>query len=78
LTAFSVAIIAGLFAGNPADTILLRSLVAMVGGQVLGLIVGMICERVVTDAVGAYEKSHPIGGPPSATASAKGPASLSP
>jgi hypothetical protein len=62
LTAFAVGILAGLFAGNPAETILLRSLIAMVAGQAVGFIIGMIAERVVTEATVAYEQSHPIGG----------------
>lgn len=62
LTAFAVGILAGLFAGNPAETILLRSLIAMVACQVVGMVIGMICERVITEATVVYEKTHPIGG----------------
>jgi putative Mn2+ efflux pump MntP len=55
LTAFSVGIMAGLFAGNPTDTILVRSLVAMAIGQVIGMVVGSIGERTVAEGIRAYE-----------------------
>ncbi|HMN42493.1 MAG TPA: hypothetical protein PKE29_16755 [Phycisphaerales bacterium] len=81
MTAFAVGILAGLFAGNPAETILLRSLVAMVAGQTVGMIIGMICERVVNEATAGYEKAHPIGGPrpePASGAPGAGSKKLSP
>ena len=62
LTAFTVGILAGLFADNPAETILLRALVALVAGQVVGLIVGAIGERTVGEAIKAYEKARPVPG----------------
>ena len=60
LTAFSVGIMAGLFAGNPAETILARSLVAMVIGYAIGLVVGMIGERTVEEGIGMYQKKRPV------------------
>ena len=60
LTAFSVGIMAGLFTGNPAETILARSLVAMLVGYALGIVVGMIGERTVVEGIRQYEKARPI------------------
>jgi hypothetical protein len=56
LTAFAVGIVAGLLAGNPPETILMRALLALVGGQIFGLIVGSIGERTVAEALAASEK----------------------
>jgi hypothetical protein len=47
LIAFAVAMVMGLLAENPADTILLRGLVAMLGGWILGGAVGLVAEHVV-------------------------------
>ena len=47
LTAFVVAIVAGLAAHNPTLTILGRALIAMILCYPLGLVVGMLCQRVV-------------------------------
>ena len=63
LTAFAVAIIAGLAAGNDAGAVLVRALLAMIGCHVIGLIVGMICQHVVTQHVASegIEPVHPEG-----------------
>ncbi|MFO0829999.1 MAG: hypothetical protein U0572_17795 [Phycisphaerales bacterium] len=47
LVAFAVAIAAGLSAGNPADAILTRALVAMFVCFVGGYFVGLVTEHVV-------------------------------
>ena len=62
LTAFSVGIMAGLFAGNPAETILARSLVALVVGYFVGMIVGAIGERTVVEGIKQYQLNRPIPG----------------
>lgn len=58
LAAFSVALIAGLAADNPAETILMRAMVSMVVCHVLGWCVGLTAERAVTEAVSAYEQER--------------------
>lgn len=61
LSAFAVAVVAGLAADNAGDVILLRALVGMVACQVVGLVVGMIIERVVIESVESYKQSKPVG-----------------
>jgi membrane protein DedA with SNARE-associated domain len=62
LTAFAVGVLSGLFAGNPAETILLRAIIALVVGNLLGFIIGTIGERTVAEAVTKYQNDHPIPG----------------
>ncbi len=49
LTAFAVAILAGLFAGNAADLILQRAILALLLCYPVGLFFGMVCRRIVED-----------------------------
>lgn len=51
LAAFAVSIIAGLAVDNPADVILTRALICMLGGLVVGLIAGTLAERVVQEQI---------------------------
>lgn len=60
LAAFAVAVVAGLAGGNDASSILMRSLMAMVLCYPLGLIVGLICERVVDEQAHAVQTRHPV------------------
>jgi hypothetical protein len=53
---------AGLFAGNPAETILARSLVALVIGYAIGVVVGTIGERTVEEGIKQYQENRPIPG----------------
>jgi hypothetical protein len=64
---------AGLFAGNPADTILIRALIALVGGHVVGLVVGSIGERTIVEGIRTYEKNRPV---PAARTESSGSSSL--
>ena len=48
LSAFLVAIMAGLAAGHPAVTVLVRACGAMILCYPAGLIVGMLCQRVLS------------------------------
>lgn len=72
LSGFAVAVIAGLAADNAGDVILLRALISMVACQIVGLIVGMIIERVVVESVESYKQSKPVG--PSQPAELSSPA----
>jgi hypothetical protein len=58
LAAFAVAVVAGLAGGNPTASILLRALIAMAVCYPVGLIIGVMCQRVVED----HAKTHPIAG----------------
>ena len=61
LTAFAVAVAAGLMAHNTADVVLGRALLAMVLGKGLGLVIGLVGTRVVEDQLRAYVSSNPHG-----------------
>lgn len=60
LSAFAVALIAGLAVDNPAEVILGRALVCMIGVQVLGMVIGAVSERTVREAVEKYRASRPV------------------
>jgi len=60
MAAFAVAIIAGLSSGNPAVLILGRALIAMVLCYVVGLVVGVICERVIALHMQEHAEKHPL------------------
>ena len=47
LAAFSVAVVAGLAGGNTATAILVRALIAMIVCYPLGMLVGVLCRRVI-------------------------------
>ncbi len=54
LAAFAVAVVAGMAGGNSATSILVRALIAMIGCYPVGLIIGLICARVMADHVQAH------------------------
>ncbi|MBC7772985.1 MAG: hypothetical protein H7210_10855 [Pyrinomonadaceae bacterium] len=60
LAAFVIATIAGLAVDNPADSILVRSIVCMFGCHLLGMIVGTLAERAIADAITRYVATHPV------------------
>lgn len=62
LTAFAIATIAGLLAGNAAEVVIGRALVSMVICQVVGWVIGFIGERTVTDAIREYQSARPVDG----------------
>lgn len=62
LTAFAIALIAGLAAENPASDVLARALVAMIIVQMVGLVAGAIGERVMRDAIAGYREANPVNG----------------
>jgi hypothetical protein len=49
LLAFAVAVLAGLYVGNAATVILMRALVAMVVGAVVGQVAGWAAKQVLRD-----------------------------
>lgn len=58
LSAFSIAVVAGLAADNPAETILFRAVISMAACHVVGWCVGLTAERAVTDAVAVYGRER--------------------
>jgi hypothetical protein len=66
LAAFAVAVLSGLFSDNPASAVLGRALASMAVCYPVGLMVGILCERVVTAHVEAHRQLNP---PPKESAS---------
>lgn len=60
LTGFAIACFAGMIVGNPANTVLIRSLVCMFACYLLGSIVGAIGEWVVNQHLAQYKARNPI------------------
>ncbi len=60
LAAFAVAILAGLVSGNGAMSILVRAVLAMIVCYPVGLIIGLVCQRVVDHQVADYRQANPI------------------
>lgn len=58
LSAFAVATIAGLAADNPADSILVRAVVSMFVCHGVGLVIGVIGERSVSEGVTKYRAAN--------------------
>lgn len=65
MAAFAVAVIAGMPGSSTASSVLFRALVAMVLCYPIGLIVGMICERVVENHIREHQMRNPAPPPPS-------------
>lgn len=79
LAAFSVAIVAGLGAGNPALTVLLHATIAMVLCQVVGVLIGVACEGVIERHVKRYEAEAGVGaGSPASQAAPTAPVRTEP
>lgn len=62
LTGFAVAIVAGLAADNPADEILGRALLSMLGCQLAGLAIGCVAERAIEERAASHRALHPVDG----------------
>lgn len=60
LASFAVAILAGLASDNPASSVLLRALMAMIICYPLGLVVGLICERLILTHIEAHQLANPV------------------
>lgn len=61
LSAFAIAIVAGMAVDNPLDDVLTRAIVCLFGGNVVGWGVGMVCERTVQDGIASYKGARPVG-----------------
>lgn len=60
LAAFAVALVAGLAAGNSTGSILARGVIAMILCYPLGLLVGVVCHRVVEEQAAAHQEANPV------------------
>jgi len=76
LTAFIVAVVAGLSNDNPSSTILFRSLVALMLCYPVGFVIGILCERVVNEHLRASGDSSEAA--PGSAATGPGAASAAP
>lgn len=57
---FAICLLAGLSAGNPPATILYKALVAMVGTLVIGLLVGVMAEKMLDENIKALKPPAPL------------------
>lgn len=60
LGAFVVVVLSGLRAQNAGSHVLLQAIVAMPVGYVLGTVLGMVAEHVVTDHIRRYRAERPV------------------
>ena len=57
MAAFAVAVVAGLARENTPSAILLRAVIAMIVCYPVGMLVGMMCLRVLQEQVKAHQKT---------------------
>jgi len=60
MAGFAVAVVAGLTAGNAPTRILLGALVSMVACHALGLVLGAVGQRVISDHMESYRAAKPV------------------
>lgn len=60
LTAFAIAAIAGLMAGNPAAHVLKVAIISMIVCHIVGVFVGMISEHAVSEYIAQARRANPI------------------
>lgn len=58
--AFAVAILTGLAVGNQTSEVLMRAIVCLFGGYVLGLIAGEVFSFAIREHLREYIAAHPI------------------
>jgi hypothetical protein len=63
LAAFAVAVVAGLAGGNTPSGILVRALIAMIVCYPVGLVIGLVCQRVIEEHVKAPTAANAVGEP---------------
>lgn len=75
MTAFSIAVISGLFAGNPSDEVLLRAVLSLAGCFVVGVLVGKAAEGAILEHVQSLQSAPPAeSGRPAASPQSGAPA----
>lgn len=60
LTAFAVAIVAGMAAGDSAENVLPRALMVLFVCHLIGLVLGSVVNHVLNEHLVRYEAEHPI------------------
>ena len=60
LGAFIVAVLAGMGADNPTETVLTRAVLSLLACYVVGLIIGGIAERAVAERIGTYVAANKV------------------
>ena len=60
LAAFGVAVVAGLASDNPVMMILVRALVSMLLCYPIGWIIGLICQRIISEHIRQHQQAHPV------------------
>lgn len=60
LCAFSVAVVAGLFTGNSATSVVGRALLAMIVCYPIGLVAGYICQHVLREHLRVHAEANPV------------------
>jgi putative Mn2+ efflux pump MntP len=58
LAAFAVAVVAGIAAGNPPTSILIRALMAMLICYPLGMMIGLVCQHVIEQHIKAEARAN--------------------
>lgn len=53
----------GITVGNPASTVIVRAIAAMLIGWLIGIIVGSIAQQAVDRDIDKYKEQHPITDP---------------
>lgn len=76
LGGFATAVVAGMAANNPLDEVLTRALISLFACAAVGMVIGAIAERTITDAIRAYTSVDPkASNRTQSTAGAAGPGS---
>jgi len=69
LAAFAIAITAGLWTHNPPQRVLLTAIASMIICRFIGLAIGAISQRVVSEHAHAYIRANPVPDLPAGTLS---------
>ncbi len=60
LAGFSVAVLSGMFAGNPAAGVVWNGILAMIACHTVGILVGAAGEWIAEQQIERYKAEHPI------------------
>ena len=60
MVGFTASLVVGGAAGNPAATVVWRSLIAFLLCYLVGKIVGFVAQRTIEEDIAAYKREHPI------------------
>lgn len=60
MAGFTVALVAGVIANNPATTILIHGIAAMIACRFVGMFAGEVLSHVVGEHMDHYRSGHPI------------------